>query len=115
MVPARTSVEKTSSGMETSAAPLSSVKFNVIRSFNTTGTTNVPWSALSWTVSAHARPGPSTHKQTIPNQSFVAGGNTARFTENSGTAAAISVLFIFLSMLTERQLHYETLRNRPAL
>ncbi len=46
-VPVRTSVEKTSAGIDTSAAPLSSVNPSVILSFIKTGTTNVPPSFLS--------------------------------------------------------------------
>ena len=42
MVPIRTNVEKTSAGMLTSAAPLSTVKSNLIAPFICTGTTNVP-------------------------------------------------------------------------
>jgi hypothetical protein len=41
-VPVRTNVEKTSAGILTSLAPLSTVKSNVIAPFTCTGTTNVP-------------------------------------------------------------------------
>jgi hypothetical protein len=54
IVPARTNVEKTSAGIDTSAAPLSIVNSRVILSFTTTGTTNVPPSCLRATDSALA-------------------------------------------------------------
>jgi hypothetical protein len=47
MVWVRCNVEKTSSGIETSAAPLSTVKSKVILSLISTGTTNVPPSNLN--------------------------------------------------------------------
>lgn len=56
MVPARVSIKKTLAGMDTSDAPLSIVKFSVILSFMTTGTTNVPRSRMSGIDSACAAP-----------------------------------------------------------
>src|SRR5450759_3544455 len=63
--PALVRVEKTSAGIEISLAPLSIVKFSVILSLMTTGTTNVPCSLMSGIDSACAEPHASSSANTI--------------------------------------------------
>src|ERR1035441_538913 len=89
-VPAPVSVENTSAGMDNSFAPRSIVKFSVILSFMTTGTTNVPCSRMSGIDSACAVP---NARNNVSNIDF----GITRPTLLSVTAASCTFLRCFFA------------------